>query len=221
MPLLLSFLLLLLAGGPIPAAAQVPTQGPIEMPKHYQAQMVTTTPGGRTNNITVYCNGKNMRSEVEAEGLSMITITRADRKAIYNLMPSQKSYFVIPFKEKEIRALKEELKPKIEWRREGQETLNGRLCDKYILASELHGSEGPTHSSTVYYIDASTKRPVRIIAGSGQQQSITDYVQITEVEPPAALFEVPAGYTKIQMPNLVLPNGAGGAPAAQPAETAR
>ena len=79
----------------------------------------------------------------------------------------------------------------------GTETVNGQLADKYELT--IKSDQDP---QTMYTWQAKgSMMPIRIEMENGK--TVIDYTNVHLGEPPAELFEPPAGYRKMDMGGMM------------------
>lgn len=124
----------------------------------------------------------------------MSTITRMDKKVIWNIMPEQRMYMEMP--------LNLENKPKVEEKFEGEtdrkhvgnETVDGHPSKKYLITYR-----GENKQEQVYQWWATDINfPVKTAAIDGSWAQ--EFKNIKMGAQPNSLFEVPSGYRKIQLP---------------------
>lgn len=129
-----------------------------------------------------------------------IMISRHDKKISWTLDPVAKTYWEANeadilngvsqstgFNAKSWQDLMKETEEKNEF--VGTETIDGQLADKYKLKVR--------DSFTISYYLHGTKVPLKMVTS----KSVTEYKNIKIGEPPAELFELPQGYTKIDPPS--------------------
>jgi len=138
----------------------------------------------------MYVHGENVRMEMA----QMITITRADQKVVWMVMPSEKMYMEQPIKPRDVIASgaagEAERKPL------GSEAVNGKPADKFEVTYDYEGER-----SLVYeWVDPSLGMPVKIAAVDGSWSM--EYQNIQAGPQEASLFEVPEGYQKFAMPSM-------------------
>lgn len=183
----------------------------------FAADMVVTA-GGQTllaGRIRVQGTGK-MRQEVLHEGASkpMVTIIRLDRKVVWTLMPGGR-YLELPNTAgpgpssltKPIAA-----RDKLERVAAGVENVNGYTCDVFqyldrerrtVVLTEWKARE-LGHVIKTELIDPETP--------GGRQKFVTEYRNIKREPQPDALFELPPGAEKFDLPGLTTfldPSGTG------------
>lgn len=174
----LKFLLCL---GLAAVGAQAASNCPMaQWPAAYSVETETTANGTKSA-MKMFVDGDKTRSEIDANGMQMISIIRKDKKMSYSLMPAQKMVMDNPLQDAPAAAAPAGAEPV--WEKIGSEKVNGQDCTVYTVKS------GGT--VTTYYL-GSDKLPVRL-----KTDAMTmDYKNFKAGAQDAALFEVPAGYTK-------------------------
>ena len=128
-----------------------------------------------------------------------ITISRYDKNVSWTLDPATKTYWennqadILNLANKSMGANAKSLDDLVKQAEENQElvgteTIDGQLADKYKL------KQGDP--SKIYYYLHGTKVPLKFVTS----KSVTEYKNIKIGEPPAELFEIPQGYTKVAPP---------------------
>jgi hypothetical protein len=148
----------------------------------------------------VYGAPNKERREYAQSGQTMIMIMRADKKLAWMLMPEQKMYMELDMS-KERRA--DDLRGwKIEQTTIGLETVNGMKTTKSKIAmtgpkgERLTGFWWLTKDDIVVKMDA-----VAVDKGRQERFKIENKnIKIGKQDP--ALFQVPAGYSKMSMPDI-------------------
>lgn len=134
------------------------------------------------------------KNRVESE--ESIVISRMDKKVVWILMPAQKTYMEQSLDSGKVISTTEKIEGEVERTLLGKENVNGRSADKYKVTYELNGVE----SSMYQWIDPSLRLPVKTAAIDGSWT--TEYRNIRSGHQPEDLFEIPAGYTKFDMPDM-------------------
>lgn len=170
----------LLCFGLAAVAAQAANNSPMaEWPKAYSVEMETTA-GGMTTKSKLFVDGDKMRTDMDAGGMQMSTIIRKDKKVSYSLMHAQKMVMENPLQDAPAAAQAAE-EPK--WEKIGSATVNGVACTEYKVV---------TSGQEMHYFLNSDKFLVRL----SSKDMTMDYKNFKAGAPDAALFEVPAGYSK-------------------------
>jgi hypothetical protein len=71
--------------------------------------------------------------------------------------------------------------------KQGEETIDGRLCEKWLMVNKKYGSQ-------TTYFDKKLLFPIRRVEASGTVWQLTN---IIEAKPDVSIFEVPTGYKKV------------------------
>lgn len=157
------------------------------------------TPGGTGRKIVSRCYfapGK-FRAEMKVSGMpggALITIGRQDLGRAWIVFPGLKQYREISLKE--MGADKVFFKPAPEQILEklGTETVEGYRCEKMKVRTAVEGPNGTVESTRTVWVSKSFPVPLRTLSDSG---NLTEYRHIEKGPQPAALFELPQGYTKM------------------------
>lgn len=159
----------------------------------FSADMVMTAEGRRITG-KIYGKGEKARMEMTAEGHRMISITRSDKKLVWNLMPDQKMYMEMPFNPKE--TPKTEIKGEIDRKLVGNETIDGHPTQKYLVTYK----EGASTEKVYQWMATDINFPVK--TADLNTKWVQEFHNI-KLEPQAdSLFEEPAGFQKMKMPNM-------------------
>jgi hypothetical protein len=149
-------------------------------PAAYSVETETTV-GGTKSATKMFVDGGKIRSEMDAGGAPMISIIRNDKKMSYTLMPAQKMVMENPIQDAP--AAPAASGPEPVWEKVGSSTVNGQACTEYKMKSG---------ADTITYFLNSDKLPIRMVTAN----MTMDYKNFKAGAQEAALFEVPAGYTK-------------------------
>jgi hypothetical protein len=118
----------------------------------------------------------------------MITIVRPDKKTTVISYPGLKSYAEMPFAENE------KTEEKVEFTEVGKETIDGQPCVKKKLTTT--DSKGRPQEMFVWQATGMKNFPVQMELPQRSNKLIVKF-QAPKLEvPDAALFDMPAGYTK-------------------------
>jgi hypothetical protein len=202
------FVVLFVAG----LAAQVPQLTP------FTADMQMTSSrseGQRQMNGKMYVGQGAMRMDMQGEGpRQAVMITHFATQTTDMLMPQQHMY--MEFKADENRMHRGPntsdmhpfdpgnpcaSQPDLTCKKIGSETVNGRTCDHWQLTHK----DG---SVSNVWIDQKLHFPIR----SATEDSTWNLTNIKEGDPAASLFEIPAGYQKMDMSNMMRGMPQGGMP---------
>jgi hypothetical protein len=150
----------------------------------YSATVVATN-GGQTKTLRQYADHGKVRNEMSQGGQDIVTIVRPDKGVTWTLMVGQKMYLEFPIAGPRPNA--SALPPGATFHKIGRETVEGRSTDKYRL--DVKGKP-------VGYVWLVGQNLVRYQTPDGATTVV--YRDFKAGPQPASLFELPAGYTKIQ-----------------------
>ncbi|HLP08718.1 MAG TPA: DUF4412 domain-containing protein [Opitutaceae bacterium] len=172
---------LLLCLGLAAVGAHAASKNPMaDWPKAYSVETVTTV-AGTTSATKLFVDGDKIRTEMDANGMQMISIIRQDKKVSYTLMPAQKMVMenAIP----DAPAAAGQSGPEPTWEKVGSANVNGVACTEYKVT---------TGADVAHYFLNSDNFLVRLAT----KDMTMDYKNFKAGAQDAALFEVPAGYSK-------------------------
>ena len=182
---------------------------------------VTQKFGNKTMSGKFYMKGDKMRNEMVMMGTTRASIVRKDKGVVWVIMPQRQKYMEMPFTEEAKNnpqfyqdkladiATKEDL---------GTEEINGFKCEKslYTFKDTARGTMTQWYSKKLEF-------PLKIVMKGSNWEMITEYSNIKKGDLADSLFELPEGYTKMEMPanapGMQRPgmggHGMGGAPQGQ------
>ena len=166
----------------------------------FSADMISEIPE-KTSVGKVYVKGNKIRYEFLEGDEKAVSITRLDNGVTWILMPEEKMYMEILGVRKD--AIDPEIEKKIEHMAEkkylGKEKVSGYVCEKYqfVYHEKTMGTMTQWFSKKLNY-------PIKIEHKSPSYYMFIEYKNIKEGGVSDSLFEVPAGYQKMQMP--MMPN---------------
>ena len=145
----------------------------------------------------IYSTPTKERREMSQGGAAMIMITRHDKRVTWNLMPEEKMYMEMPMKtsteKTDLSAYQIEQTPM------GQETVNGQNLNKskiimtHTSGNKLGGFMWTTKEGILAKIDA-------ISVDQGKKDRFKmEQTNIVVGKQSAELFEIPAGFEKLDM----------------------
>ena len=135
----------------------------------------------------VCVDGKKSRLEMTVEGKKAIVIVRPDKKAVYNIMPSEKLVMVSPIRDED-EATIENYEKNTQRELIGTEMLKGQEHDKYKMKA--------TNQELYLWLNKSNNFPSQIESTDG-----TIHIEWNKVRleaPDASLFEIPKGYQVVR-----------------------
>jgi outer membrane lipoprotein-sorting protein len=173
-----------------------------QVPSPFSADMKFASPQGMSGTGKLYFAGQKVRMEMNAQGHDSIMISDQSRKVAYFVMTQQKMYM-------EMSTDKPGPRRGPDWQaydvanpcktmadttceKIGTEVVDGRLCNKWKFTS--------TSSSRTVWVDQKTGIPIKTLMSDGTTMELTN---IKEGPQSAGLFEVPAGYQKMDMGNMM------------------
>lgn len=180
----------------------------------YQADVVmqiTQGAGGEAMTVTgkLYASGDKERRETTVMGRTSVVITHRDKQMSWVLIPERSMYM-------EHRSDGQDADPYAAWAKAGvtltklgKERINGVEATKY--RADVAAQDGHTDTGLLWLTQENI--PVRMeaeIAEEGSDRLRIDYTNIKVGKQDAALFEIPAGYHKMEIPQLGrMPSAAG------------
>jgi hypothetical protein len=192
--------------------------GRAQMPGPFSADIQVSSPRHDTNTTgKLYFSGDKARIDMSLpareggprrgmEPRESVIINDLAQKVTYILMPQQHTYMEMRADEMPMRgrhgpewrtydpANPCANEPGVSCKKLGTEVVNGRTCDRW----EFTGRD-PDHNSTVW-IDQKTHIPIKRQGADGTTFELTN---IREGSQPQNLFEVPAGYQKMDMGGMM------------------
>jgi uncharacterized protein DUF4412 len=188
-------LLLLVVLATVPLWAQQPPQ--------FSSDLKFTGARGASTGKLFY-GGEKVRMDLNAQGRDSIIINDLSRKVGYMLMPQQKMYM-------EMNTEGQGGRRGPDWRvydaanpcanvpdttcqKIGADTVDGRLCNKW----QFTGKNSPLNRTV--WIDEKSGIPIKSAMGDGSTVELTN---IKEGPQNTSLFEIPAGYQKFDMGNMM------------------
>ena len=161
-------------------------------PKRYTAEMVCSN-GDRK---MLYVDGFNMRmEEFPKTGAPTILISRMDKRVIWSLSTSTKTYSQTRLPDAMERAFNPDTL--YDWTEDGMETIGGRRCRRFVgRYREARGPVGDAHE--VCIVDARTGMRRRRDSHdvNGKLVATIDYLNAKVGPPPRQVFEMPEGYKR-------------------------
>jgi outer membrane lipoprotein-sorting protein len=185
--------------------------GQTAMPQPFSADFTTTSAtGGEMNSGKIYFSLPKMRMESSTKGQESIIIMDQSIQTVYILMPKQRMY-IESRTDQQNPMMRQGPKAPTSFdpshpcganekcEKAGTETVNGRVCDKWVTT----GAKG----TSTAWIDQKLSFPIKTQSAAGEIWQLTN---VKEGKPDASLFELPAGYQK-----MVIPGMPGGGPPPQ------
>lgn len=168
----------------------------------FSATMIQTAPDRKVIKTLLFVNSDAMRSELNSSGGKRITIVNMMNSTAWMLNPDRKEYVLIgsgtgtrnrpPLPDDAESPCMQNLSG-LKCTKLGDEVVNGRDTEKWEMSITMDSGK----KSTMVWIDKRLRMPVRQEMPDG---SVNELLDITEGAQPASLFEIPADYTKIDLP---------------------
>ncbi|HXG02556.1 MAG TPA: hypothetical protein VNO23_03955 [Candidatus Binatia bacterium] len=175
-----------------PTSAQVPAAPQWREPGQYRVEVVMRQ-GSNAVVLRRFVDSGRARTEMRADGHEITIIERPDRGVAYLVMPPLGQPQDRMYLERKLPASDPTGRrpaPAVAMRYLGSEMLGGRRCDKYEVSAE-----GRT---ALYWVDGESGAPVRMQDGDLS----VDWRDYRPDPQPAELFEPPAGYQRVVMPEI-------------------
>jgi hypothetical protein len=158
----------------------------------FSADTIMTTKGMTTKG-KIYYKADRVRMDTKTPE-EMIVITRIDKKVIWNIMPAQKMYMEMPFNQQKKPMVEEKFEGEIERKHVGNETIDGHPTKKYLITYKSGNKKEQLYQWWATDINFGVKTAA--IDGSW----IQEYKNVKIEQQQNSLFELPAGYKKLQIP---------------------
>jgi uncharacterized protein DUF4412 len=177
--------------------------GQTPMPQPFSADFTTTSvTGGEVNSGKIHFSLPKMRMESSTKGQESIIIMDQSIQTVYILMPKQRMY-IESRTDQQNPMMRQGPKAPTSFdpnhpcgadekcEKAGTETVNGRVCDKWVTT----GAKG----TSTAWIDQKLSFPIKSQSAAGEIWQLTN---IKEGKPDASLFQVPADYRKMDIPGM-------------------
>jgi len=161
----------------------------------FSADSITTQKNGEKMTGKIYFKPDRFRMEMKVHE-DMVVITRMDKKVAWNIMPKEKMYMEMPFDLKNKPKVDEKFEGEIERKQVGAETIDGHPTKKYLITYKI----GNKTDQVYQWMATDINFPVKTAAIDGSWSQ--EFRNIKMGSQPNSLFEVPAGYQKMQMPAM-------------------
>lgn len=165
----------------------------------FTADMVTTE-GDVSRTGKFYVENPFYRMDMEENGQQMFVVVNNETKTTKVFMPSEKMY--MEMKSDDMKSLSNDVFQSLEAQKEkyetkliGKETVNGYECEKYQVM--MDGSPVST-----YWQSSEIEYPIKVVSGQNQNM-VMELKNIEKGDVDDAMFKVPAGYTKMEMPGMM------------------
>ena len=164
--------------------------------KPFSADMIKTS-HNKTTTAKVNVIATAIRTEGVQNGQKFITIMRYDRNVLWSIMPDQKMYFEMPIPAgAQMASGMKEMMKGMDVKREslGSEQVNGFLCDKTKMIVTWQGITATSIQWAAKDLGGFTVKTLDERTGD-----TTEYKDIHPGPQDASLFELPAGFKKMDM----------------------
>jgi hypothetical protein len=165
----------------------------------FTADMVTTE-GDVSRTGKFYVENPFYRMDMEENGQQMFIVVNNETKTTKVFMPSEKMY--MEMKSDDMKSLSNDVfqsleaqKKKYETKSLGKESVNGYECEKFQVM--IDGSPVST-----YWQSPEIEYPIKVISGD-KQNMVMELKNIEKGDVDDAMFKVPAGFTKMEMPSMI------------------
>jgi hypothetical protein len=171
--------------------------------KPFTADMVVTSAkqSGQTLHGKMYAGNEAMRMDLSMEpGMETSTIVRFDKKVVWMLVPGEQRYMEMPIATRPgMMTALHNTSAKYELQDLGAEKAGSYPCEKY----RVHWTDNAQKGSGYVWVASSGDVKGFIVRAEDEKSGATnEYHNIRPGEPPASLFELPAGYEKMDMPAM-------------------
>ncbi len=161
----------------------------------FSADTIFTSHGAQKMQGKMYFKPDRFRMDMKMQG-NMHMITRIDKKVIWNVMPAQRIYMEMPFNLQNKPKVDEKFEGEISRKLIGTESVDGHPAKKYLITYKANNRTEQVYQWWATDINF----PVKTAAVDGSWSQEFRNVKIGPQ--PDSLFEVPAGYQKMQMPSM-------------------
>jgi len=164
----------------------------------FSAEMIQQM-AGQTMTGKIYVKGTKMRMEMNTPAGPVVTIALPDVGKSLMLQQANKIYMEMPIDAaSSIPHMSETDFEKIAHKQPlGNEKINGYDCDKYEII--YHDTSMGT---LIQWISKRLNYPIKMIYNGPQGDLVTEYRKIKEGGVKNSLFQVPAGYNKMEIPGM-------------------
>jgi outer membrane lipoprotein-sorting protein len=164
------------------------------MAREYAATMVSQS-AGQTITTQIYIKPDKIRTDMKTVGTS--TIVRKDRNKVWTMMTAQKAYMEMQgVADAQTQAVEDKVKGEVSRKKVGVETINGHPSTKYEITTKADGKTIQIYQWWATDISF----PVKTAALDGSWSM--EYKDIEIGNQPDSLFEIPAGYKKMNIPGM-------------------
>lgn len=158
----------------------------------FSADVVNTARGSGSFNGKAYAADDKFRMEMAG----MITITRMDKGVMWVIVPDQNLVMEQPIDMSKVIGATEKMPGEVERTLLGPETVGGRAANKYRIVYTDKGAR----ATVIQWIDTASGIPLKTSSEDGSWT--VEYRNLVVGSPDPSLFEIPAQYSRMQMPNM-------------------
>jgi outer membrane lipoprotein-sorting protein len=158
----------------------------------FSADVVMIAKGEKTTS-KIYFKSDRFRMDMESPQ-KMTTITRMDKRVVWNIMPAERMYMEIPFNPQSRPMVEGKMEGEMERKLVGSETVAGHPTKKYLITYKKANRKDQVYQ----WVATDINFPVRTSAVDGSWMQ--EYRNIKMGSQPNGLFELPGGYRKFSMP---------------------
>ncbi len=126
----------------------------------------------------------------------MITISRMDKNVVWNIMPSEKMYIEMPFNPSTAPKTDVNIEGEIDREHLGSEIIDGHPTKKYLITFKNGNLTQKIHQ----WLATDINFPIK--TADPNKEWIQEYKNVKIGVQSDKLFEVPEGYSKMQMPTM-------------------
>jgi outer membrane lipoprotein-sorting protein len=158
----------------------------------FSADVVMIAKGEKTTG-KIYFKSDRFRMDMESPQ-KMTTITRMDKRVVWNIMPAEGMYMEIPFIPQSRPMVEGKMEGEVERKLVGSEAVAGHRTEKYLVTYKKANRKDQLYQ----WVATDINFPVRTAAVDGSWMQ--EYRNIKMGSQPNGLFELPEGYRKFSMP---------------------
>ena len=153
---------------------------------------VLITNGKEITKGKIYVSENKARSEFEG----MATISRMDKNVVWMLIADEKMYMEQKLNASQVVPRSEAAENEVERVLLGKEYVDKKECNKYRISVVVAGQK----STHLLWLAVDTGFPLKMAAEDGTWAQ--EYRNLVIGDQPNHLFEIPAGYQKLNMPGM-------------------
>lgn len=161
----------------------------------FSADTISTFKGEQQVKGKMYYKPDRFRMDMKVHE-EMIVITRIDKKVVWNIMTEEKMYMEMPFDLKNKPKVEDKFAGEIDRKEVGRETIDGHPTIKYLITYKVDNKKDQVYQ----WMATDINFPVKTSAVDGSWTQ--EFRNVKIAAQPDSLFEVPAGYQKMQMPQI-------------------